>query len=110
VGLDFFYTVTTTGDPVITYGATLPTVHAQRRDHQRNFHRSLNVMIPLTATNGTGSDQQTPVVTVAANTEGVSGTWAGKFKGNSSTKPEAARPAPPTAAQSKSPSSSRAAS
>lgn len=84
VGLDFSYTITATGDAPITFAATLPSgLTLSGATISGLFATPGTVMIPLTASNSAGSDPQTLVVTVLANTEGISGSWSGKLKGKS---------------------------
>lgn len=85
VGADFNYVITTTGTLPITFAAgSLPSsLTLSGATISGRFATAGKVTLSLTASNSGGVDSKSLVVTVAPNTEGISGAWSGTLKGKS---------------------------
>ncbi len=87
VNVPFKYTISASGSPAPTFGATLPTGFVLKKGViTGTFTAAGPVAIPLTATNSQGTDSEILIVTVAASGGGggssdISGSWVGTLKG-----------------------------
>ncbi len=83
VGADFSYVITATGTPTISFAAgNLPAPLAlTAATISGRFPTAGTVTLSLKASNSGGVDSKSLVVTVAPNTEGISGAWSGTLKG-----------------------------